>query len=92
MAGNNFIINALKPGLLEQVDNARKAIEPTLTGLVMQATSQLPASIEPVTAAFKRTYADITNRVAVFLPTTVPALSRLLNRVVDKLVAYIKGL
>lgn len=91
MASKNPLIRAVKDPMIDVIENARTKIPANLNGAVTSISAFLPTTVAGVSSAFTRTYTDVTVRMATWLPSTVPALTGLLNKLMDKLVAGIRA-
>ena len=91
MASNNPLIRAVKGPAIDVIENARTKIPANLQSGITSISAFLPTTIAGVSSAFTRTYTDVTVRVVAWLPSTVPTLTRLANKLMDKLVAGIKA-
>lgn len=88
----SFLTDLVKKPLLEQVEASRKALPATLVNLSTQAVAFLPTTVEKATAVFRTTYTGLVTRLTGWIPTTIPALTRLGNRLADWAVVKIKAI
>lgn len=82
----DMILKAIKPVLAELLDKLRVGAPAAIDAALAWLAALLPGSVANVTAAFHTLYADVTTRLAAWLPTTKPTLTA----AVDSSVAFVK--
>lgn len=91
MASTNPLIKAVKGPIIDVIENSRKKIPAALTGGVTSAATFLPTTVDGAAAAFRRTYTDVTVRVAAWLPSTIEGFSMAFKRTYADVVTRVVG-